>query len=74
MTASGAAIPFVEPFDYALWTEILAVIVTPKGKVDYEVLAHRCALLMTFVAQLGLASPDATRPAAGPPPAALYRL
>jgi hypothetical protein len=54
MTASGAAVPSVEPFDYALWTELLAAIVTPEGKVDYEVLAHRRALLMTFVAQLGL--------------------
>src|SRR2546422_7703379 len=39
-------------FDDALWTEILGAIVTPEGKVDYEILARHRALLTAFVAQL----------------------
>ncbi|HET6368778.1 MAG TPA: DUF547 domain-containing protein [Pseudomonadales bacterium] len=44
--------------DYSPWTELLAAIVTPDGKVDYEVLAPRRDLLTRFVAALGAASPD----------------
>lgn len=57
----------VTSFDYALWTEILHAIVTPEGKVDYEILARHRALLAAFVAQLGAASPDTT-PALFPTP------
>ena len=39
--------------DYSPWTELLAAIVTPDGKVDYEVLAPRRDLLTRFVAALG---------------------
>ena len=44
--------------DYSPWTELLAAIVTPGGKVDYEVLAPRRDLLTRFVASLEAASPD----------------
>jgi len=44
--------------DYSPWTELLAAIVTPDGKVDYEVLAPRRDLLTRFVASLESASPD----------------
>ena len=60
MTAPGPAATHAAPFDYALWTELLGAIVTPEGKVDYQVLAHQRALLSAFVAQLGTASPDTT--------------
>src|SRR5262245_27041683 len=60
MTVPGPTVTLVLPFDYAAWTALLAAIVTPEGKVDYEVLAHHRALLTAFVAQLGTASPDTT--------------
>ena len=46
------------PFDYGTWSRLLAFVVTPEGKVDYEALAARRALLDRFVALLGSASPD----------------
>src|SRR5262245_40616562 len=45
-------------FDYALWSDLLAAIVTPEGKVDYEVLAERREQLGAFVGLLAAASPD----------------
>jgi hypothetical protein len=60
MTAPGAAVTHASPFDYALWTELLGTIVTPEGKVDYQVLARHRAVLTDFVGQLGTASPDTT--------------
>src|SRR6266446_9562410 len=45
MTAPGPAATHIASFDYALWTEILGAIVTPEGKVDYEILARHSALL-----------------------------
>ncbi len=44
--------------DYSPWTELLAAIVTPDGKVDYEVLTPRRDLLTRFVASLEAVSPD----------------
>jgi hypothetical protein len=49
------------PFDYDLWSCVLAAVVTPDGKVDYEALAARRDWLDAFVALLATASPD-TRP------------
>ena len=60
MTASAPTTTYPIPFDYALWTEILGVIVTPAGKVDYEILARHRDHLARFVAQLATASPDTT--------------
>jgi len=53
------------PFDWAPWSELLAQIVTADGKVDYERLAERRALLARTIELLGLASPD-THPARFP--------
>src|SRR5262245_53411307 len=47
-------------FDYGPWTELLAAIVTPDGKVDYTILGERRALLDRFVTSLAEASPDTT--------------
>lgn len=60
MTVSGSAAPSAAPFDYDVWTTLLASIVTPEGKVDYEILARHREQLAAFVAQLGTASPDTT--------------
>src|SRR6266446_498241 len=60
MTEPGLAATHPAPFDYALWTELLGAIVTPEGKVDYELLARHRDLLTRFVVQLGTASPDTT--------------
>lgn len=60
MTASEPITTSPIPFDYALWSEILGVIVTPAGKVDYEILARHRDHLARFVAQLATASPDTT--------------
>ncbi len=60
MTEPGLAARHQAPFDYALWTEILAAIVTREGKVDYEILARHRDLLTRFVIRLGMASPDTT--------------
>src|SRR5262249_51825157 len=60
MTAPGPEATHAASFDYTLWTELLSAIVTPEGKVDYQVLAHHHALLSDFVAQLSTASPDTT--------------
>ena len=46
------------PFDYGMWSRLLACVVTPEGKVDYEALAARRDLLDRFVALLASASPD----------------
>src|SRR5258705_11695336 len=46
------------PFDYGTWSRLLACVVTPEGKVDYEALAARRDLLDRFVALLASASPD----------------
>ena len=46
------------PFDYGTWSRLLARVVTPDGKVDYEALAARRDLLDDFVALLASASPD----------------
>ena len=46
------------PFDYGAWSRLLALVVTPEGKVDYEALAARRDLLDRFVALLASASPD----------------
>src|SRR5262249_7045433 len=51
---------------YRVWSELLAQIVTPDGKVDYARLAERRALLDEFVAALGATSP-ATHPDGFPP-------
>jgi hypothetical protein len=67
MTEPTPSAPTPTPFDYSLWTELLTAIVTPEGKVDYEILARHRPLLAAFVAQLGMASPDAT-PARFPTP------
>jgi hypothetical protein len=47
-----------EPFRYDLWTDLLAAVVTPGGKVDYAGLAQRRALLDRFVGELGAVSPE----------------
>ena len=60
MTAPVPATTPQTPFDYGLWTDLLGAIVTPEGKVDYEILAQHRHLLTDFVAQLGTASPDTT--------------
>ena len=60
MTASEPTATHPIPFDYALWTEILGAIVTPAGKVDYEILARRRDHITRFVTQLATASPDTT--------------
>src|SRR5712691_8959918 len=60
MTEPEPATILPAPFDHALWTEILAAIVTPEGKVDYEILVRHRDLLTRFVVQLGTASPDTT--------------
>src|SRR5262245_35922004 len=60
--------PMPEPapaFEYSAWSPLLAAIVTPEGKVDYETLAERRALLEEFVRLLSSASPD-TAPASFP--------
>jgi hypothetical protein len=46
------------PFRTDDWTALLAAIVTPDGKVDYDVLAARRDLLARFVAELGRTSPE----------------
>ena len=46
------------PFDYGMWSRLLAHVVTTEGKVHYEALAARRDLLDRFVALLGSASPD----------------
>ena len=47
-----------EAFRYDGWSELLAAIVTPDGKVDYARLAERRSLLEAFVARLAEASPE----------------
>ena len=44
--------------DYSDWTGLLADIVTPAGKVDYEALATRRDRLDGVIAMLGAASPE----------------
>jgi len=60
MTEPGPAATLTAPFNYAPWTALLSAIVTPEGKVDYEILARHRDLLTGVVAQLGTASPDTT--------------
>jgi hypothetical protein len=60
MIEPGPAATHPSPFDYGPWTELLSAIVTPEGKVDYEILARHRDLLTRFVVQLGTASPDTT--------------
>jgi hypothetical protein len=60
MSIAEAAVPPIVPFDYTIWTALLAAIVTPGGKVDYESLMDHRAELAAFMAQLGAASPDTT--------------
>jgi hypothetical protein len=67
MSVAEAAAPPIAPFDYAVWTTLLAAIVTPEGKVDYEILMDHRAELAAFVTQLGAASPD-TAPERFPTP------
>ena len=55
------------PFDYGTWSRLLASVVTPEGKVDYEALAARRDLLDRFVALLALGEPG-HRPASASPP------
>jgi len=50
-----------ERFDWTPWSELLGVVVTPDGRVDYEELAARRPQLDRVVAALAEASPD-TRP------------
>ena len=45
-------------FDYGVWSRLLAEVVTPDGKVDYDRLASRRTQLDGFVAELGGASPE----------------
>ena len=45
-------------FDYGVWSSLLAEVVTPDGKVDYDRLASRRTRLDDFVAALGGASPE----------------
>ena len=45
-------------FSYESWDRLLAVIVDPDGKVDYECLMESRTLLKDFVAQMGEKSPD----------------
>ena len=45
-------------FDYGAWSNLLAEVVTPDGKVDYGRLASRRTRLDEFVATLGAASPE----------------
>jgi MoaA/NifB/PqqE/SkfB family radical SAM enzyme len=45
-------------FSYELWDALLAEIVTPEGKADYERLRERRDLLNRFIAQLGARSPE----------------
>ncbi|HKZ08784.1 MAG TPA: DUF547 domain-containing protein [Methylomirabilota bacterium] len=44
--------------DYSDWTDLLAEIVTPAGKVDYEALAARRDRLDRVIASLAAVSPD----------------
>lgn len=46
------------PFSYDDWNALLARIVAPGGKIDYETLAHERARLDRFVALLGEISPQ----------------
>ncbi len=48
----------METFSYDAWDRLLAEVVADDGKVDYERLADRRALLKEFVAELGAASPE----------------
>ncbi len=50
----------VAAFRTDAWTALLAAIVTPDGKVDYDALGERRALLDRFVDELARVSPDAT--------------
>jgi Protein of unknown function, DUF547/Radical SAM superfamily len=53
--------PALDPdprFDYAPWSALLGAIVTPEGKVDYQVLAEQRDLLGRFIAALATVSPD----------------
>jgi uncharacterized protein DUF547 len=54
-----------DPFTYDTWSTLLAEIVTPDGKADYERLAERRERLERFIAQLGGMSPESD-PAAFP--------
>ena len=49
---------FAKAFDYGTWSRLLAVVVTPEGRVDYEALAARRDLLDRFVAHLASANPE----------------
>ena len=44
--------------DYSDWTDLLAEIVTPDGKVDYEALSARRDRLDRVIAQIAAISPD----------------
>ncbi|MDX1385182.1 MAG: DUF547 domain-containing protein [Thermoanaerobaculia bacterium] len=45
-------------FSYQPWDQLLARIVSPEGKVDYELLAQNRSLLDSFVGAMGRVSPD----------------
>ena len=45
------------PFDYGTWSRLLALVVTPEGKVDYEALAARRGLLDRLRRAPGLGEP-----------------
>ncbi|MBM3225070.1 MAG: DUF547 domain-containing protein [Candidatus Tectomicrobia bacterium] len=45
-------------FNYTCWTELLEIIVTPAGKVDYTLLMQHHNLLQRFITELGTVSPD----------------
>ncbi len=45
-------------FAYTTWDTLLAAVVTPEGKVDYDRLLDERALLERFIEQLAAASPD----------------
>ena len=48
----------METFSYDAWDRLLSAVVAEDGKVDYERLAARRAMLEEFVAELGEVSPD----------------
>jgi hypothetical protein len=45
-------------FDYGAWDALLARVVAPNGRVDYDRLVEHRDLLERFVAELGAASPE----------------
>ena len=58
MPAPDAVPGRTAPFDYGAWSALLAAVVTPDGKVDYEALAARRDDLERVVGLLAAASPD----------------